>query len=57
MRESLYNAASLANVSFTEQEEVLTIEQIHDAYGSNVSGNPSIYCGTYGKYNDGDIYG
>ena len=57
MKESLYNAASLANVSFTEQEEVLTIEQIHDAYGSNVSGNPSIYCGTYGKYNDGDISG
>ena len=57
MKESLYNSASLANVSSTEQEEVLTIEQIHDAYGSNVSGNPSIYCGTYGKYNDGDISG
>ena len=57
MKESFYNSASLANVSSTEQEEVLTIEQIHDAYGSNVSGNPSIYCGTYGKYNDGDISG
>ena len=39
------------------EQEVLTRKEIHDAYGSRINGNPSIYCGTYGKYNDGDISG
>ena len=39
------------------EQEVLTRKEIHDAYGSRVNGNPSIYCGTYAKYNDGDISG
>ena len=57
MQESLYNAASLSNVCHAEQEEVLTRKQIHECYGSDLSGNPSVYCGTYGKYNDSDISG
>ena len=37
--------------------EVLTLQEILDAYGSELDGSPSIYCGTYRKYNEGSIFG
>lgn len=37
--------------------EVMTLQEILDAYGSELDGSPSIYCGTYRKYNEGSIFG
>ena len=37
--------------------EVMTLQEILDAYGSELDGNPSVYCGTYRKYNEGSIFG
>ena len=39
-----------------EQLEPLTREEIH-AHKSELNGNPSIYVGTYHKYNCGSLYG
>lgn len=40
-----------------EAQEVLTRAEIVNQYGSELEGNPSVYCGTYGKYNGGSLYG
>ena len=40
-----------------EQPTVMTLQEILDAYGSELDGNPSVYCGTYRKYNEGSLYG
>lgn len=37
--------------------EVMTLQEILDAYGSELDGSPSVYCGTYRKYNEGSIFG
>ncbi len=37
--------------------EVMTRTEILDMYGSSLDGSPSIYCGTYHKYNEGSLYG
>lgn len=40
-----------------EQAKGLDFFAIKDSYGSDLSGNPSVYCGTYAKYNDGSLDG
>lgn len=55
MKELVSNTAVSHEVQ--ETEEVLTRAEIVKQYGSKLEGNPSVYCGTYGKYNDGSIYG
>lgn len=40
-----------------EQVKGFNYSDIKDAYGSDLIGNPSVYCGTYGKYNNGSLYG
>ena len=40
-----------------EQAKALSYKEIMEAYGSDLSGNPSVYCGTYRKYNEGSLYG
>lgn len=54
----------MKNLAFQEvlsiyEEEVknLTADDIKAKYGSDLEGNPSVYCGTYGKYNDGSLFG
>jgi antirestriction protein len=51
----------MKNLSLQQVEqpmaEVMTLQEILDAYGSELEGNPSIYCGTYHKYNCGSIFG
>lgn len=37
--------------------EVMTLQELLDAYGSGLDGSPSVYCGTYRKYNEGSIFG
>jgi antirestriction protein len=39
------------------KSDLMTKQEIVDAYGSELEGNPSVYCGTYAKYNEGSIYG
>lgn len=40
-----------------ESQKVMTRAEIQDMYGSELEGNPSVYCGTYGKYNNGSLFG
>lgn len=40
-----------------EAQKVLTRAEIEAVYGSELDGNPSVYCGTYAKYNEGSLYG
>lgn len=40
-----------------EAQKVLTRAEIEAVYGSELDGNPSVYCGTYAKYNEGCLYG
>lgn len=42
---------------YEEEVKNLTAADIKAKYGSDLEGNPSVYCGTYGKYNDGSIFG
>ena len=50
-------AASQEAMEEQQNAEVMTREEIIDAYGSDLDGQPSIYCGTYRKYNEGSLYG
>ena len=54
---SLQTASQEAQQAGQNTAEVMTLQEILDAYGSELEGNPSIYCGTYGKYNGGSIFG
>lgn len=40
-----------------EAQKVLTKAEIEAVYGSELDGHPSVYCGTYAKYNEGSLYG
>lgn len=42
---------------YMEEVKNLTADDIKAKYGSDLEGNPSVYCGTYGKYNDGSLFG
>ena len=35
----------------------LSVKEIKSMYGSTIDGAPSVYCGTYGKYNEGSLFG
>ena len=37
--------------------QVLTKEEIREHAANYEEGNPSVYCGTYRKYNEGSLYG
>lgn len=50
-------AASQEAMEEQQNAEVMTREEIIDDYGSDLDGQPSIYCGTYRKYNEGSLYG
>lgn len=53
MKESVSNTAAL-----TEAKEVLSYNEIKEQYGADYTEeHPSVYCGTYGKYNDGSLFG
>lgn len=54
MKESVSNKAA-----FTEAKEVLSYNEIKEQYGvvDYTEEHPSVYCGTYGKYNDGSLFG
>ncbi len=54
MKESVSNTAA-----FTEAKEVLSYNEIKEQYGvvDYREEHPSVYCGTYGKYNDGSLFG
>ena len=56
MREFVSNQAASQQVQ-ANQSEVMTLQEILDSYGSELNGNPSVYCGTYAKYNEGSIFG
>lgn len=58
MKELVSNniASNEAQVS-EESQKVMTRAEIQDMYGSELDGNPSVYCGTYGKYNNGSLFG
>lgn len=56
MREFVSNQAASQQVQ-ANQSEVMTLQEIQDSYGSELNGNPSVYCGTYAKYNEGSIFG
>jgi len=58
MKELAYNAAASIEAQTSEQsQEVLTRAEIKSMYGSGLDGNPSVYCGTYRKYNEGSLFG
>ena len=57
MKELVSNTAVSYEVQEVEQKEVLTRAEIVEQYGSQLEGNPSVYCGTYSKYNGGSLYG
>lgn len=52
-----YQTASQQAQNEQTRAEVMTLQQILDAYGSELDGSPSVYCGTYRKYNEGSIFG
>ena len=35
----------------------MTLQEILESYGSELDGSPSVYCGTYRKYNEGSLFG
>lgn len=37
--------------------ELMTLGEIKENYGSALDGAPSVYCGTYRKYNEGSLFG
>ena len=51
------NIAAIEAQVAEESQKVMTRAEIHDMYGSELEGNPSVYCGTYGKYNNGSLFG
>ena len=51
------NIASIEAQVAEESQKVMTRAEIQDMYGSELEGNPSVYCGTYGKYNNGSLFG
>lgn len=51
------NIASIEAQVSEESQKVMTRAEIQDMYGSELDGNPSVYCGTYGKYNNGSLFG
>ena len=51
------NIASIEAQVAEESQKVMTRAEIQDMYGSELDGNPSVYCGTYGKYNNGSLFG
>lgn len=51
------NIASVEAQVSEESQKVMTRAEIQDMYGSELDGNPSVYCGTYGKYNNGSLFG
>ena len=51
------NIASIEAQVAEESQKVMTRAEIQDMYGSDMDGNPSVYCGTYGKYNNGSLFG
>ena len=56
MREFVLNQAASQQVQ-GNQPKVMTLQEILESYGSELDGNPSVYCGTYAKYNEGSIFG
>ena len=36
--------------------ELMTLGEIKENYGSALDGSPSVYCGTYRKYNEGSLF-
>ena len=40
-----------------EEQDVLSFDEIKELYGSQLDDNPAVYCGTYGKYAGGSLYG
>ena len=50
-------AASQEAMEEQQVAEVMTKEEILNAYGSDLDGQPSVYCGTYRKYNEGSLFG
>ena len=51
------NIASIEAQVAEESQKVMTRAEIQDMYGSELDGNPSVYCGTYRKYNNGSLFG
>lgn len=51
------NIASIEAQVAEESQKVMSRAEIQDMYGSELDGNPSVYCGTYGKYNNGSLFG
>lgn len=51
------NIASFEAQMVEESQKVMTSDEILDMYGSEMDGNPSVYCSTYGKYNNGCLFG
>ena len=52
-----YQTASQQAQNEQPKAEVMTLKQILYAYGSDLDGHPSVYCGTYRKYNEGSLFG
>lgn len=58
MKELAENAVASNEAQMAEEsQEVMTREEIQSMYGSELDGNPSVYCGTYRKYNNGSLFG
>ena len=58
MKELAENAVASNEAQMAEEsQEVMTKEEIQSMYGSELDGNPSVYCGTYRKYNNGSLFG
>ena len=58
MKDLIQNNAASQEVQVEEVEQVLSFDEIKSAYGSDMNdGNPSVYCGSYHKYNCGSLYG
>ncbi len=57
--ENLSNFPAMASVAMEEAtgRKHLSIEEILAHRNDYRTGNPAVYCGTYGKYNDGSIFG
>ena len=58
MKELAENAVASNEAQMAEEsQEVMTREEIQSMYGSELDGNPSVYCATYRKYNNGSLFG
>ena len=57
MKELVSNNIASIEAQEAESQKVMTRAEIQDMYGSELEGNPSVYCGTYGKYNNGSLFG